>query len=74
MVARRMETYIEIIEKGNIDMTSTHNRRGYLGNIIDIVGAAISASAAVDGRRAPKASDLRTLGIDPAAFPDVRRV
>ncbi|MCZ7860866.1 hypothetical protein O9X98_05565 [Agrobacterium salinitolerans] len=55
-------------------MTTTQSRRGYLGNIIDIVGAAISASAAVDSRRAPKARDLRTLGIDPAAFPSVRRI
>jgi hypothetical protein len=55
-------------------MTTTHSRRGYLGNIIDIVGAAINASAAVDGRRTPKATDLRKLGIDPASFPNVRRI
>lgn len=61
------------MKKGMTNMTTTQARRGYFGNIIDIVGAAISVSAAVDGRRAPKARDLRTLGIDPAAFPDVRR-
>lgn len=55
-------------------MSTTQSRRGYLGNIIDVVGAAINASAAVDGRRTPRARDLRTLGIDPASFPDVRRV
>ncbi len=69
-----MGTYIEVMKKGITNMTTTQSRRGYLGNIIDIVGAAISASAAVDSRRAPKARDLRTLGIDPAAFPSVRRI
>lgn len=62
------------MKKGISIMTTTQSRRGYLGNIIDIVGAAISASAAVDGRRTPKATDLRKLGIDPAAFPNVSRV
>lgn len=55
-------------------MTKTQSRRGYLGNIFDIVGAAINASAAVDGRRTPKAADLRKLGIDPASFPKVRAI
>jgi hypothetical protein len=69
-----MNTYIEVMKKGTTTMTTTQSRRGYLGNIINILGAAISASAAVDGRRTPQARDLRTLGIDPASFPDVRRV
>lgn len=54
-------------------MQTTTARRSYLGNIIDIMGAAIGAASAVENRRAPKTSDLRTLGIDPTAFPDVRR-
>lgn len=33
-----------------------------------VIGAAIRASAAVNARRAPTGTDLRTLGIDPKAF------
>lgn len=55
-------------------MTNHKVRRGYLGNIIDIVGAAISVSSAVEVRRTPKPSDLRTLGIDPKSFPSVRSI
>jgi hypothetical protein len=62
------------MKKGISITTTTQSRRGYLGNIIDIVGAAINASAAVDGRRTPKATDLRKLGIDPASFPNVSRI
>jgi len=49
------------------------NRRGYLGNLLDIIGAAVSASAAVETRRRPNERDLRRLGIDPTTFPDMRR-
>nr|WP_250807290.1 hypothetical protein [Neorhizobium tomejilense] len=54
-------------------MNKTTARRTYLGNLIGILGAAVNAAAAVENRRNPRSADLRTLGIDPAAFPDVRR-
>ena len=46
---------------------------GFIGRAFAVLGAASAAAAAVEGRRRPKASDLRTLGIDPANFPDTRR-
>ncbi|AEG09066.1 hypothetical protein HR059_20640 (plasmid) [Sinorhizobium meliloti WSM1022] len=53
-------------------MTSK-NRMGFIGRAFAVLGAATAAAAAVEGHRRPKAQDLRTLGIDPAAFPDNRR-
>jgi hypothetical protein len=54
-------------------MTNTNTtERRFLGNMIDIFGAAVGAAAAVDGRRQPSARDLKTLGIDPCAFPGSR--
>lgn len=44
------------------------NRGSRFGRAFAIFGAAIAASAAVENRRRPKASDLDTLGIDPKAF------
>jgi hypothetical protein len=55
-------------------MITPQSRRGYLGNIFGIVGAAINASAAVEVRRTPKERDLRTLGIEPASFPNIRNI
>ncbi|WP_170986298.1 hypothetical protein [Rhizobium sp. LC145] len=43
-------------------------RGGFLGRAIAVFGAAVSVSAAVEGRRTPKRHDLETLGIDPKAF------
>lgn len=54
-------------------MNTKTERRSYMGNLLDIFGAAIGAAAAVENRRNPKSSDLRKLGIDPASFPDARR-
>ncbi len=46
---------------------------GRIGNFIGILGAAISAAAAVENRRVPRKSDLLALGINPSDFPDIRR-
>lgn len=53
-------------------MTS-NNRMGFIGRAFAVLGAATAAAAAVEGHRRPRARDLRTLGIDPANFPDTRR-
>lgn len=53
-------------------MTSK-NRMGFIGSAFAVFGAARAVAAAVEGRRRPDARDLRTLGIDPENFPDVRR-
>jgi len=39
-----------------------------LGSMVDLFGSAAASAAAVEAGRAPKARDLRTLGIEPAAF------
>jgi hypothetical protein len=39
-----------------------------LGNVVEMFGSAAAVSNAVESGRAPKARDLRTLGIDPGAF------
>ena len=44
-----------------------------IGGFFDVLGSAISVSRAVEARRTPRASDLRTLGIDPAAFGKIHR-
>jgi hypothetical protein len=41
-------------------------------NAINLIGSAIEVSAAVEGRRTPKAAQLRELGIDPASFGKIR--
>lgn len=41
------------------------------GEILAVIGAAIRAAAAVEARRAPKASDLAILGIEKNALPAV---
>ena len=38
------------------------------GSFLDVIGSAISVSRAVEAKRAPRAADLRRLGIDPAHF------
>lgn len=43
-----------------------------IGEFLDIFGSAVAVSRAVEGSRHPHASDLRTLGIDPAAFGKIR--
>ena len=37
-------------------------------DIADTIGSIIAASAAAEAGRAPRARDLRRIGIDPAAF------
>jgi hypothetical protein len=49
-------------------------RNGFFGRAIAVFGAACAVSARVDVRRRPEAADLKTLGIDPALFPDVTRI
>lgn len=39
-----------------------------LGSMVELFGNAAASAAAVDAGRAPKAKDLRTLGIEPDAF------
>jgi len=43
-------------------------RGGRISRAFAVFGAAIAASAAVEGGRRPAARDLRTLGIDANAF------
>jgi hypothetical protein len=43
-----------------------------ISNTINMIGSAIEVSAAVEGRRTPKAAQLRELGIDPASFANIR--
>ncbi|NVD39859.1 MULTISPECIES: hypothetical protein [Sinorhizobium/Ensifer group] len=54
-------------------MATTTYRKGFIGRAFAVLGAASAAAAAVEGHRRPKASDLRTLGIDPANFPGAER-
>lgn len=44
-----------------------------LGTFVEVFGSAAAVSNAVEAGRAPKARDLRTLGIDPAAFRSIGR-
>lgn len=44
-----------------------------VGGFFGTLGSAVAVSHAVESRRAPKASDLVALGIDPAQFKTIRR-
>lgn len=44
------------------------NALAALGDLFEVFGSAVAASRAVEASRQPRASDLRTLGIDPVAF------
>ncbi|MHA7967850.1 hypothetical protein [Rhizobium terricola] len=46
---------------------------GFLGRAFAVISAAGAAAAAVEAHRAPRDRDLRTLGIDPQGFRQVRR-
>lgn len=72
MVAGGDHDYLEVINR-EMTMKTPEKKRGYIGNILAVFGAAVNASAAVETRRMPRAADLVTLGIDPKSFPDVRR-
>ena len=47
-------------------------RRARLGEFFSVFGSAIAAAAAVDNGRQPAAHDLRTLGIDPERFRQIK--
>jgi hypothetical protein len=45
-----------------------------IGGLFDMFGSAVSVSRAIESNRRPQASDLKTLGIDPAQFDRVGRL
>lgn len=49
-------------------MTRKNSLLARAGRLFAILGAAGASAAAVEAHRAPKARDLKTLGINPAAF------
>ncbi|MFB2552816.1 hypothetical protein [Ensifer soli] len=51
----------------------TAPKTSFLARAVAVFGAASAAAAAVEGNRRPRASDLRTLGIDPESFPGAAR-
>jgi hypothetical protein len=52
---------------------NTRNALSAIGGFFDMFGSAVAVSRAVDANRQPNAHHLRNLGIDPAAFRDIRR-
>jgi hypothetical protein len=44
-----------------------------IGSFFEVVGSAVAVSRAVEANRRPRASNLRTLGIDPTAFGKIVR-
>jgi len=52
---------------------ATRNTFAALGDFFELFGSAVAASRAVEARKQPRASDLRTLGIDPVAFRKIVR-
>ena len=48
-------------------------RQSTFGSILDTLASAIAVSVAVREHRAPRASDLTTLGIDPMQFSKMGR-
>ena len=57
-------------------MSTHHNISLFarLGTFVDVFGSAVAVASAVEARRVPKSSHLRTLGIDPSAFRSIGRV
>lgn len=49
------------------------NALSALASLFEVFGSAVAASQAVEASRQPRASDLRKLGIDPAAFRKIGR-
>lgn len=49
-------------------MTSKTSLLARAGGLFAIIGAAGASAAAVEAHRAPRVRDLKTLGINPAAF------
>ncbi len=52
---------------------TTRNALSAISGFFEIIGSAVAVSQAVEGNRRPRASDLRTLGIDPATFRGIGR-
>jgi hypothetical protein len=52
---------------------TTRSALSALGGLFEVFGSAIAASRAVEANKQPRASDLRTLGIDPIAFRKIAR-
>jgi hypothetical protein len=44
-----------------------------IGNFFEMIGSAVAVSRAVEASKAPRASDLRRLGIDPESFRRISR-
>ena len=51
----------------------TRNALAALGGLLEVFGSAVAVSRAVEANKQPRASDLRTLGIDPIAFRKIVR-
>jgi hypothetical protein len=52
---------------------TTRNAFAAIGGFFEVIGSAVAVSQAVEAKRQPRASDLRMLGIDPAAFGKIVR-
>ena len=52
---------------------TTRRAMSAIGAFFDVFGSAIEVSRAVESRKTPRASDLRTLGIDPLLFSKIGR-
>ena len=52
---------------------TTRSAMSAIGDFFDVFGSAISVSRAVEARRTPRASDLKSLGIDPVLFGKIGR-
>jgi hypothetical protein len=59
------------IRKGNA--MTTRNAFAAIGGFLEVFGSAVAVSRAVEANKQPRASDLRTLGIDPIAFRKIVR-
>ena len=59
----------------NIKDVSMTNRKpiSAIAGFMDLMGSAVAVSRAVEAHRKPRSSDLRRLGIDPAAFTSIQR-
>jgi len=45
-----------------------------VGQMLEILGAAVAVSSAVEGKRPPRHRDLQRLGISPENFSHIRRI
>ncbi|MCA1407660.1 hypothetical protein I6F26_23735 [Ensifer sp. IC3342] len=64
------ENYLQAeVEKGFTMSKIREIGRRFLGRAFAAIGAANAIATAVEGNRRPNDCDLRTLGINPATFP-----